>query len=95
MPMSESTYTVGDLVHVVATFTNAAGTNVNPTAVTAKSKAPDGTITTLTVAHDSLGVYSADVNVTESGQWTYRFAGTGSNQAAQEARFRVNDSAFD
>lgn len=94
--MSENTYTVGDLVHVVATFTNAAGTAVDPTAVTAKSKNPDGTITTLTVVNEAgTGVFSADIPLTASGQWVYRFAGTGSNQAAAEGRFRVNDSAFD
>lgn len=94
--MADNVYTVGDLVHVVATFTNAAGTAVDPAAVTAKSKSPSGTIATLSVTDEAgTGLFSADIDVTESGVWTYRFAGTGTSQAAQEGRFRVNDSAFD
>jgi hypothetical protein len=95
-----NSYDVGDLVRVTATFTNAAGTVADPAAVTARYRSPSGTTTTLTYGVDaelvkeSTGVYHVDISASESGTWSYRFASTGSGQAANEESFFVERSEF-
>ena len=81
--MSKNVYDVGDLVRCTATFaTN--GTNVDRSAVAFKKKTPSGTSTTLTYGVDgtlvrsATGIYYVDVSATEAGDWSYRFAATGS-----------------
>lgn len=97
--MSKNVYDVGDLVRCTATFaTN--GTNVDPSAVTFKKKTPSGTITTLTYGPDAAlvksatGIYYVDVSATEPGEWSVRFAATGTGQSAGERKFRVQPSDF-
>lgn len=94
-----NTYDVGDLIRVSAAFTSA-GAAIDPTAVTAKVKAPTGTTTTLVygvdagLIKDSVGNYHIDVSATEMGTYVYRFAATGTAQSASESSFRVRASAF-
>ena len=97
--MSKNVYDVGDLVRCTATFATS-GTNVDPSAVTFKKKTPSGTTTTLTYATDAalvksaVGIYYVDVSATEAGDWSYRFAATGTGQSAEEHQFRVQPSLF-
>lgn len=90
-----NTYDVGDLVRVSAVFANSAGTAIDPTVVTLQVKVPAGTTTTYTyltdvaLVKDSPGHYHVDVNVTASGEWWYRWASTGTGQAAEESAFTV------
>jgi hypothetical protein len=94
-----NTYDKGDLVRVSAAFTSA-GAAIDPTAVTAKYKTPAGTTTTLVygtdgaLVRDSAGNYHVDVDADEVGTWYYRFASTGTGQAASEEAFRVRATAF-
>jgi len=96
-----TTYDVGDLVRCTGTFTNAAGTAVDPTAVSFMLRAPSGTETTYTygvdaeLVRDGTGVYHVDVDADEEGAWYYRFESTGTGQAAEESRFYVDQSMFD
>ena len=91
----------GDLVRCTGTFTNSAGTVVDPTVVLFKVKSPAGTTTTYTygtdveVVRDSAGVYHVDVDGNAAGQWYYRVYSTGTGQAAEEGRFSVDGSEFD
>jgi hypothetical protein len=88
-----NTYDVGDLIRCTGTFTNAAGTAIDPATVYFKYKDPGGTKTTLTygvdaaVVKSSTGVYYVDVNVDEVGTWYYRWQATGTGQSAGESYF--------
>jgi uncharacterized protein YfaS (alpha-2-macroglobulin family) len=89
-----NTYTRGELVRARATFTDAAGTKVDPTLVTARVRAPDGTLTTPAATKDATGEYHLDIDAGAEGTWHYRFEGTGAHQAAAEAQFTVAESRF-
>ena len=88
-------YRVGDLVRITGTWTNAAGTAVDPDAVVVSYKPPSGTTTTLTygvdaeVVKDSTGVYHVDIDADETGTWGYKFQSTGTGQAVGLEWFRV------
>lgn len=94
-----NTYDVGDLIRVSAAFTSS-GAALDPTALTARYKTPSGATTTLVygtdagLVKDSTGNYHVDVSATEAGVWYYRFASTGTGQAASESAFRVRATAF-
>jgi hypothetical protein len=93
-------YHVGDLVRITGTWTNAAGTATDPTAVFAQYRSPSNTTTTLTYGVDaalvkgSTGVYYVDINASAAGQWFYRFYSTGTGQASNEEFFNVPRSEF-
>lgn len=92
-------YDRGDLVRLTATFTDTAGVATDPTTVTCRVRSPAGTTTVDTyspgsITKDSTGVYHLDVNASESGQWWYRWEGTGAVQQADEGTFSVEASAF-
>jgi len=95
-----NTYDYGDLVRVTGTFTNAAGTATDPTAVLCKYRNPSGTITTLTYGTDAAlvksatGIYYTDINANESGVWRYRIYSTGTGQGAAETFFEVSRTVF-
>ena len=94
--MAMSTYVPGDLVRLSAAFT-VSGVATDPTTVTCIVRAPDGTETTYSSpAKDSAGNYHVDHDLTSAiaGVWSYRYTGTGSCQAAYEAEFFVEPSAF-
>lgn len=88
-------YDKGDLVRCSAIFTDAAGTFIDPTTVTAKTKNPAATTTTyvygtdVALVRDSAGHYHIDVSVSTTGTWRYRFESTGTGQAAAEGVFIV------
>jgi hypothetical protein len=89
-----NSYDQGALVQLTGTFKNAGGALTDPTAVTCTVRDPAGTITTPAVTHASTGVYTANVDLTSAapGLWWYRFAGTGTLQAAEELTFYVEAS---
>lgn len=70
-------YALGTQVRITATFT-ADGTNKDPTTVTLYVQRPRTALSTITsVTRDSQGVYHYDVVLDRSGEWLYRWAGTG------------------
>ena len=91
-----NTYQKGDLVRVSGTFTNSAGTAIDPSVVKFSYKNPAGTTTTLTygtdvaLVKDSTGNYHVDVDASLTGPWYCRFFSTGTGQAADESKFLVN-----
>jgi uncharacterized protein YfaS (alpha-2-macroglobulin family) len=93
-------YDVGDLVRVSGVVQDEDGTDIDPTTVMFKAKAPSGTVITYTYAtdialvKDSTGNYHVDVNANEAGTWYYRFYSTGTGQAAIEDHFRVKQTRF-
>ncbi len=98
--MAANTYDVGDLVRCSVVFEDAVGTNIDPDAVTVKVKAPDGTTATYTygvdavVVREATGVFHIDVPATAAGEWWFRWASSGTGQAAGEREFLVKVSEF-
>lgn len=88
------TYDIGDRVRLTARFTDAiTGLLSDPTVITLRTRPPVGATTTYTygldtkIVKDDVGVYHADVDVTASGSWSYKWAGTGAIVAAEESTF--------
>lgn len=76
-------YVVGSPVHLTASFTDASGALVDPTAVTVTITKPDGTTTSPTASRLSLGDYYYDYTPTMAGIHQFYFAGTGAVVATQ------------
>lgn len=93
--MAISSYDVGDLVQLTASF-SVGGVATDPTSVVCTIISPLSVVTTLATTQDSTGNYHAQFDLTGAvaGIWTYRWEGTGAAQAAEEARFYVRESAF-
>ena len=98
--MSVEAYDKGDRVQFTAAFTNLAGAAADPTTIRFKVKRPDLTETTWVygtdaqVVRDGVGAYHAEVDFDQSGDWTYRWEGTGAVQSAGERAVIVRASAF-
>ena len=88
------TYDIGDRITVTGTFTNKAGALADPTTIVFKYRVRGGEAVTGTASKASTGVYTADVDLTEAGQWYFRFTGTGAVVAAGELRCEVRGSYF-
>lgn len=94
--MSLNNYVVADLIRLSATFT-VSSVATDPSSVVCVVRAPDGTETTYnSPTKDSTGNYHVDHDLTaaKSGIYGYRWTGTGACQAALEAEFFVEPSAF-
>lgn len=90
-----ATYDIGDAPTVTATFSDEDGVLTNPTTVTAKLLAPDGTQTDLTPANTGTGIYRAAVpTLTQAGTHRVKFFGTGALVAAEEVAFVVRQTRF-
>ena len=91
---------LGDLPKVTAIFTDDTGVLVDPTTITAKVKKPDKTVTTLVfgvdaaLVRDGVGIYHIYIDLTQSGNWFYRFSGTGVRQVAREGTIFVEPTNF-
>jgi len=95
-----SVFDKGDLIRVTGTFTNSAGTAVDPTAVNFMYRNPTGVIVVLVYGTDAAvvksatGIYYVDVNANSAGTWWVRYESTGTGQAADEESFDVMPSEF-
>lgn len=93
-------YQKGDLRRIGGKFTDSAGTAADPTAVSLKYIRPSGIIVTLVygidvaVIRESVGIYYVDIDLTESGTWYYRLAGTGVVQEAENGQFSVESNGL-
>jgi hypothetical protein len=93
------TYDIGDRPRVTATFTDLAGTVVDPTIITCALKYPNGTTTvTYTFGVDgdlqrtSIGIYTLDFTITQAGGYGYKFNGLGAIVASVQGRIAVRRS---
>ena len=88
-----NTYDVGDSIRLNALFT-VTGVAVDPTIIELDVRDPSG-ITTFydyaggNVSKETTGKYFRDIFVSSSGQWWYRYFGTGTVIAADEKYFIV------
>ncbi len=95
-------YNIGDVAILYSgAFTRLSDDVVlDPTTVTVRVKTPSGAErsyvygTDAGVIRDSLGNFHFDLDLTESGDWYYRWIGTGACVAASEATIDVAKSAF-
>lgn len=98
--MAVAKYDVGDRVRVHVEFRNDEGVAADPTGVTIRQKAPDGTVTSYIageaeeVVHLGTGSYYLDIDVDAAGQWYYRAEGTGAVTAAAEGEFVARATQF-
>ena len=95
--MAANTYAKNSLVRISAEFT-LASTDTDPVTVKCYYKDPNGNKITLTygtdgaLVKDSTGRYHVDITANTSGYWAYRFEGSGTVTAANEAEFLVQPS---
>lgn len=102
-----NSYTEGQVIQFTGTFTDAAGTAIDPTTVEFKYRnADNGPTTTLTyagatqpavgeIAKTATGVYVALVDTTGlAGRWTVEWQSTGVGQAVTLATGLVNSVPF-
>ena len=93
-----NTYEIGDKVRIKATFT-VSGVKTDPTTITLRVKSPSNVISIYTYAlfeitKSATGMYHKDISITESGEWFYRWEGTGAVETADEAYLVVENSEF-
>lgn len=89
------TYWTGNQVQISGTFA-VGGTVTDPTTITLQVKDPSGTTTAYTyaaaqVTRAGTGIYNYVLSVgTLSGNYTYKYAGTGACVASSEGAFFVD-----
>jgi len=96
-----NSYPVGSKVRSTCTFENSAGTDVDPTGVSVTYRVPGAAAsvtktypTDAEVVKSATGIYYIDLDLDTAGEYRIRWAGTGSNKAAQESRIRCAPSFF-
>ena len=95
-------YDIGDRVEVRGLFRDPdTWAEIDPTNVYLQIKNPAGTIATYEygvagspITRVDVGDYRAEVDITASGEWYYRFYSTGVGQAAEEQSLSVRASQF-
>lgn len=99
--MTIGTYTVGQLVRISGAFLDPNGAAADPTTCTLKVMAPSGTVTTYeyggspeVVFQLSTGNYYIDLDADESGDYHYKWEGTGTADSTDEDQFTVFPSHF-
>lgn len=90
-------YLIGNAT-VITTTISKLGVLTNAPSLTLEVEQPDGTITTYTygvgtfITNVSTGVYSATIDLEQSGYWKYRWASPFPNTGAVESTFCVTPS---
>ena len=98
--MTINVYQKGDLVRIEGVFTDTEGTLIDPNGVSLFVTNPAGVTTEyiygtdLELVKDSTGNYHVDVTADAPGQWLWKWASTGTGQAAEHGEFMVEPSAF-
>jgi hypothetical protein len=91
-------YHIGDKVKLTATFKDETGALADPTTVVFRALGPSASFVYTTpdshIVRDSIGVYHVILSTDVSGDWAYRFEGTGALTAATERSFFVEKSRF-
>lgn len=95
-----SQYDIGDVGRCSVIFRDLAGVAVDPNAVSLQIKRPDSSILEfryqqdIELVRDSTGSYHLDYLVTQDGTHYYKWTGSGTVFAAEEAQFFVRRSQF-
>lgn len=86
--MSEP-YLIGNIVRLSTHIKDEDGILADPTAVILRVKKPDGTIEDLTPTNTAVGKYYYDYTPLKSGDYCYRFEGSGAIVVAVQGKFKV------
>ena len=86
------TYGLDSKVRVSGTYKDSNSVATDPTTPVLRVIDPNGTETTPALTKDGVGLYHADVIVTTSGTWYYRFYGDLTNAGALVAG--MSDQSF-
>ena len=87
-------YQIGDRLIVETVFTNENDTPTSPTVVTGEVRSPSGTVTPLTPAEQSAGVWRMTLpTFSEGGRWGWWIAGTAGLIAADQGTITVDAKA--
>jgi hypothetical protein len=90
---------VGEVARITVSIVDYNDLAADPGSLRLKVKAPPGTVTTYTlgagVIQDAAGQYHADVAMTASGAWIYRWEADSPNAGAVEGQITVRKSALD
>lgn len=99
--MAINTYNVGQLVRITGIFLDAFGAAADPTTATLSVLWPSGTSQVYeyggspeVVYRDGVGSYFIDLDATESGDYHYKWEGTGTADSTDEDQFTVFPSHF-
>jgi len=95
--MTSTTFTIGQVVQLKATFKNLATALVDPTTVALAFIDPSGNTTTVTYAmaeitKASTGVYTYNLTLDEAGTFYYRWYSTGTGAGASQGQLVVEPS---
>lgn len=91
--------TIGNIKRVSAVFTVGA-TETDPTALTVRVRAPDGTetayfyLTDAEVVRTAAGRFRFDLTGEQAGEYIVRFEGTGAATAADNEKIKFTASGF-
>jgi hypothetical protein len=100
MALTVKCFPRGSLVRLTAVFTDALGLAVDPDTVTVRTMSPELEqvsklyLTDDEVVRDDVGEFHYDVDASASGDWFFRWEGTGVGQAAAEGKFKVASTVF-
>lgn len=89
------------LVRLTAEFRNTAGALADPDSVRVRTRDPSAIFDVKVsdidaeLVHDGLGLFHYDVAAIESGNWRYRWQGTGAVTAVAEGQFTIAESEFE
>lgn len=86
-------YDYGDAVLVTAKVYDVNGVLTDPSTITCKVKDPAGNVTTPAVSSGGTGIRTATIDLTQEGEWSYRFESTGPKGAVEKTIW-VRNSAF-
>lgn len=91
-----TSYDIGDVVRLSATFADMDGVATDPDTVTIQYRIYGQASTSLVygtdaeVIKDGVGMYHTDVVLTSRGSYWYRWESTGAAQAAEQSSFSVS-----
>lgn len=88
-------YIAGNIIRLTATFSDATGALVDPTAVEFRVVAPGAAVSVVAGTRASSGEWYADVTASTPGKWAFRAVGSGAVVAAAEGSFVVNQPIAD
>ena len=100
--MAIKLYDRSQIVRIDGAFTYINGTAADPSAIMLTVLSPSGVTSSYTYGSSpdtidkaSVGNYYADVLADESGDWYYKWEGTGLNSAVDEGQFMVSPDRFE
>lgn len=88
-------YYLGTTIRLSGAFSDPASAPVDPSSVTVKVLAPDGSVTTFVYGVDSalikddVGLYHLDYLADQAGEYCHRWEGTGAATVVTQAQFNV------